>query len=309
MAAATLLFAHGGGFCGKIWEPITRRLAASALLQRTPAEMITFDFPYHGARRDVSQPATLRVENTPHPRVQHVAGSTLTKWTQEEVERQVRKIRADKRNERVPLIGIGHSMGACGLWTTEIKHPGTFAGLILFEPVHNVNVHPDSDATIDFLVSITLPRKWTWDTFEEAQAELLATRNFARFHPESLQAYIDGAVVKSDGAPNPLGEDKHYVLSCHPHIECSLYGGPQPTLTREDLARVQCPTTFQYGSRSQLFFRQYIQPHIDAFPGTYRIADPVENTTHALVMEDPDTVVTRILSALEELPPFAPASP
>ncbi|KAJ0395125.1 hypothetical protein P43SY_004618 [Pythium insidiosum] len=282
MAAVKLLFAHGGGFCGRIWEPITRRLAASALLQRTPADMITFDFPYHGARRDVSQPATLRVEQTPHPRVQHIAGSTLTRWTQEEVERQVNKIRANDGHERVPVIGIGHSMGACGLWTTEIKHPGTFAGLILFEPVHNVSVHPESDATIDFLVSITLPRKWTWDTFEEAQAELLATRNFARFHPESLQAYIDGAVVKSDGATNPLG----------------------PTLSHEDLARVQCPTTFQYGSRSQLFFRKYIQPHVDAFPATYRIAEPVENTTHALVMEDPDTVAARILSALEELPPY-----
>ncbi|CAH0480305.1 unnamed protein product [Peronospora belbahrii] len=61
------------------------------------------------------------------------------------------------------LIRIGHSMGSAGLWATEVANPGTFGGLILFEPVlaqHST----ETDFIIDFMVVLTLQRDASWSS-------------------------------------------------------------------------------------------------------------------------------------------------
>lgn len=165
-SGATLLFAHGSGFCKEIWDPIIRRVQASSLLrkhaatavdqQQSPPRCVTFDFPFHGTKRDESVAATVHSENPASLRVSHT-GNQWVEWSSQEVYEQVQKLGVKK----APLIGIGHSLGAVALWNTEVKHPGTFDGLILFEPIYALHSAADIKS-IDFLTAITLQRESKW---------------------------------------------------------------------------------------------------------------------------------------------------
>ncbi|RLN90687.1 hypothetical protein BBJ28_00010439 [Nothophytophthora sp. Chile5] len=69
--APVLLFAHGAGFCKEIWEPIIRRMQQSPLLQRTlDVEFVSLDLPYHGTKRDDSEPAQVDAKG-PHQEQVH----------------------------------------------------------------------------------------------------------------------------------------------------------------------------------------------------------------------------------------------
>jgi pimeloyl-ACP methyl ester carboxylesterase len=142
------------------------------------------------------------------------------------------------------------------------------------------------------------------DSREEAEAELLAARNFAKWHPESLRAYVGGAVVKVSRDNNVLDPESKYGLALHPHIEAAVYSNDTMPLSEEAMARVQCPTTFHYGSRTQLFFPEFKQPLVDKYPHIYKIRAPVPNTSHALVVEDADAIADCIVQDLAELPAF-----
>lgn len=166
----TLLFAHGGGFCKETWEPIVRRLRDSALLKSVAAEFQTFDFPYHGSKRDasmvdvmevdLSNPKAPRVRNPKHDLVEWTSGavaSQVDEWKQKHPNNEV----GENGQKKHRLIGVGHSMGSTGLWKTEAKAPGTFDGLILFEPVFDPQ-DPQTEYVIDLYVAVTLQRKASW---------------------------------------------------------------------------------------------------------------------------------------------------
>lgn len=159
MARATLLFAHGGGFCKETWGPIARRVRESPLFKSVPTDFETFDFQFHGGRRDESVAPVVDLSNPQSPRVQHPA-QDLIRWSSAQVLEEVKAIRARKPKPH-PLIGVGHSMGAAALWNTEVQHPGTFDGLVLFEPVYGKSL-PGGEAVADFLVSLTLQRESSW---------------------------------------------------------------------------------------------------------------------------------------------------
>lgn len=159
---ATLVFTHGTGLCKEIWDPIIRRLQVSPLLQHVaPSQFVTLCAPYHGTRRDDSVAAQVDRENPTSPRVVHPFNQWVT-IVADDVYGHAQKLqRAKKDGKRAPLIGIGHSMGAVALWKAEVAHPGTFDGLILFEPPYMFET-PERSQSMDFLVSLTLQRESTW---------------------------------------------------------------------------------------------------------------------------------------------------
>lgn len=168
--SVTILFAHGGGFCKETWEPIVRRLRESPLLAGVPAEILSFDFPYHGSKRDVTAVASMEIDlsNPKAPRVWNQKHD-LVEWVSDEVARQVDawKAKHPSGSGKHKLIGVGHSMGSTGLWKTEVKSPGTFDGLILFEPVFDPQ-DPKTDYVVDLYVAVTLQRQSTWYVLHES---------------------------------------------------------------------------------------------------------------------------------------------
>lgn len=182
----TLLFVHGGGFCKEIWAPIIRRVQQSSLWSSNPSvrfEVETIDLPYHGSNRDnhggVSSTDDVEPRVTcdnkcalvPSCRVVHPANAWV-EWTTLAVLHSVDQWRdahslndsgATRSKPRRLLIGVGHSMGSSALWNAEATHPGSFAGLVLFEPIYGHRKEYEASAELlDMVVAVTLQREFTW---------------------------------------------------------------------------------------------------------------------------------------------------
>ncbi|TMW66125.1 hypothetical protein Poli38472_003890 [Pythium oligandrum] len=299
----SLLFTHGCGFCKETWNPVIKRLQQTPLFQRTPAEMVTFDLTYHGTKSDNSKAATVHLEDPSKPRISHPAEHWPVLVT-DDVRHEIRSLR-EKQSEHTPLIGVGHSMGAAALWAVEVANPGTFDGLVLFEPILNLHEYANAQLATNFLVSVTLPRINEWNSREEAEAYFRSAKAFARWHPEALDAYLEGAIVKNDPDNNGFGVKSAYTLACHPQIEASHYAGDQIHLSMEQMASVGCKVVFQFASNTQMFFAEPKKPLIEAHPDLYSIAEePIPKTTHLMVLENPDAVVERIIEAFHTFPGF-----
>lgn len=329
---ATLLFGHGAGFCKQIWDPVIRRMQQSPLLQAVNTDVVNFDLRYHGTQRDESVAPKVVMLDPKTPRVSH-PGDRALHTTAEDVQQQVDRIRAHEQRDgapRSPIIGVGHSMAACGMWTTEMKNPGTFDGLILFEPIYGFH-RPENKKLADFFVSVTLQRESRWcvmafsaslaltisrvhhvsssheptslsfsvnrPTREEAIAHFRGLKNFASWNSEALDGFLDGAIVDH--------EDGGVALACNPLIEASFYSGETMWLSEAELARPRCAVSFQRGERSALFNSSIFAGFAEQFPHIYKLDDALPGRSHLMVMEDPDTVSARVLRELQQFAPFA----
>lgn len=155
-----LLFAHGGGFNKRGWNPIIRLLQDSQFLHRIACDYVAHDFRYHGEKHDNSTPASTYVDkDVGFPLVQHHAGE-WPEWGPRDLLDIVKGIRAKYAETRI--IGIGHSMGAASLLKAETTlSPGTFDGLILFEPIINLSNESGRNQQ-EAMINATLKRDSEW---------------------------------------------------------------------------------------------------------------------------------------------------
>ncbi|RLN95394.1 hypothetical protein BBJ28_00012191 [Nothophytophthora sp. Chile5] len=259
-----------------------RRLRESPLLQGgVSTKFVSFDFPYHGSKRDDSVAAKVDLSNPTAPRVQHPA-IDLTTWTSAEVLRQVHLLKGNGE-ANTPLIGIGHSMGSSALWNIEVQHPGTFDGLILFEPVYG-------DLNVDSITDFLVPSR------EAAEEHLHNLKNFAAWDRESLTAYMKGALVEE-----PSGE---IALACSPPIEASLYCHKLLLFDEQQLAQPKCKIYFHSGARTKMFLPPIFESMAEKWPHLYAVGEPIPRCSHAMVMEKPEVVSEKILGNLNELESF-----
>ncbi|GMF65133.1 unnamed protein product [Phytophthora lilii] len=266
-----LLFTHGAGFCKEIWAPIIRRMQQSSLLQRVPnVDFVSVDLPFHGSNRDNSVAAHVD-ERGPH--VTHPANNAIA-LASSALLQTAQTLGFGGR----PVIGIGHSMGAAALWKAEISSPGTFKGLVLFEPIYEPPEPEGTDRPYNFLADVTLKREW-----------------------KCLASWIEGAVVPDEKDENAV------VLACHPTVEASIYCGGRLWLSEQEQAQPKCATTFHSGSASRLYHQDTFEGIAGRRPEIYTIHAPMVGKSHLMVLEDPEACAKAIVRDLEALESFAPA--
>jgi pimeloyl-ACP methyl ester carboxylesterase len=134
---------------------------------------------------------------------------------------------------------VGHSMGGAALLLAEMRRPGTFAGLWLYEPV----VFPRSvgvPASNPMAAAARRRRPWFPDA-EAAYANFAAKPTLGSLDPAALRAYVDHGL-----RPCHTADGDHAVeLKCAPEVEALVFenGLPAAAATFDRLAEVRIPVT------------------------------------------------------------------
>jgi pimeloyl-ACP methyl ester carboxylesterase len=134
---------------------------------------------------------------------------------------------------------VGHSMGGAALLLAEMRRPGTFAGLWLYEPV----VFPRSEgvpASNPMAAAARRRRPW-FPNAEAAYANFAAKPPLGSLDPAALRAYVDHGL-----RPCHTADGDHAVeLKCSPEVEALVFenGLPAAAATFDRLAEVRIPVT------------------------------------------------------------------
>jgi pimeloyl-ACP methyl ester carboxylesterase len=201
-----LLFCHPTGFHGMTWAPLAAHLAGVA-------HSWALDFRGHG---DSSVPQSMDFT-----------------W-----ERMVDDVLAVvDRLGITDIKAIGHSMGGAALLMAEMRRPGTFAALWLYEPIvlPKLDGVPQSNP-----IAATARRRRR--SFPDRQA---AYDNFAAKPPlntldaAALQAYVDHGLRPRHATDG----DETVALKCRPEVEALVFENGVVADAFDRLAEVRIPVT------------------------------------------------------------------
>lgn len=206
-----LLLSHATGFHGRVWEPF-----AAALADRF--HCWSWDFRGHG--------------DSPTPE-----GHPFD-W-----ERFADDVLAvvDGLGLDGPVPAVGHSKGGASLLLAEARRPGTFSALFCYEPIIFPTDPPPGpvDAPHNPLVEVTLRRRSTFPSFEEALANFAMKPPLDVLHPDAVEAYVrHGFREEPDGS---------VALKCRAEDEAQMYrmGSAHPAWGR--LPEIACPVAVACG--------------------------------------------------------------
>lgn len=244
----TVAFAHATGFCGAVWRPVVETLG-------TDFDTIVWDFPNHGSSPRVPPP---------------VDWWLFGEWARDHVAAASH-----------PLIGVGHSMGGAALAMAEIIAPGTFAGLILIEPMLFPPPYQRADNHLSLAVT---KRRRSFATRAEARENFASKPPFENWHPGALDGYIEDGLLET--------ENGTVILSCTPEDEADVYRGATAHGAWERIEEVKTPTLILAGSESDTHPKERVHAIASHFLRAGFEIVPAEN--HFLPMEKPGLVARRI---------------
>lgn len=262
-SGAALLLTHGNGLNAGMW-----RTALPVLTQHF--HCYGLDFRGHGASR-------------PHQADFSVARALF----EEEVMAAVGALRS--LGFAGPIVAAGHSLGAATLVRAEEHHPGTFAGLWLFEPV----VIPegwDEHRAPSMLIEASRRRRMEFDSVEEAFGRFFAKPPFNRCQPEAVRAYVElGTYPLADGRVR---------LSCAGETEARIYEANERK-NMSELGSMTCPVVVAAGAdvAAGNDVPPRVAPLIVAGLGNGQLL-MMDGLTHFAPMEDGETVARAIVAHL-----------
>jgi pimeloyl-ACP methyl ester carboxylesterase len=184
-------------------------------------------------------------------------------------------------------LGVGHSAGGAALVLAELLRPGTFASLLLIEPI----ILPPPFVRVEqfSMTEAALRRRAVFASREDALESFRGRGPFARWTPAALEAYIDHGFRDEDGS---------WRLKCDPEVEAEFYRSATVHGAWDRLGEVTCPVTVVGGEDSATHPRDFLERQA----GRFRAArlEMVPGATHFVPMERPEAVARLVRDALEE---------
>jgi len=286
---ASVLLAHAAGFSHGALAPFAAALCASAERRGMRLEVRAFDFRGHGTRSG-SRPAA----------------EDWARWAADDVDDAIGAW-AD-RDAAVPMLGVGHSMGASALLLAG-DGPGAGAalsGAVAIEPIVGPAYALPPDPTREAgtrrygqglptrtippnpLSEATLARQRTFSGAAEAEAYVAAHPLYRGWPDHVLRAFFEGGglaadtgagagpgQVPADGAPAfvpPASRDSACRFSCDPLWEADIYRGISP-LWNDVLPRESTPVALIGGGKSRI-------PSMGFQPEPVSLKQAMERTAH-----------------------------
>lgn len=260
-----VLAAHATGFNGLVWRPL-----AAAL---TGAHVIAPDFRAHGGS-PVPHDADLSWERFADD---VLATLDAAGWIDAATEGSARP------------VGIGHSMGGAALLLAELRRPGTFAGLWLYEPIIFPPEVRSSIGSVDHPLAAGARRRRPTFASRAAAVETYGSKlPMQSFDRAALEAYVEaGFVDEPDGSVR---------LACQPEDEARIYTTAATCTAFERLAQVACPVWVVRGRIDEPGPASIAEPAAAALPqGRLVVHDEL---SHFGPMEDPAGLAAEIASLL-----------
>jgi pimeloyl-ACP methyl ester carboxylesterase len=255
--ACQALFVHATGFCKETLLPVVSELTATF----GRFDVMLMDQRGHGA-------------STPH--------DGPFDWNS--LSEDVLEVLEDARPG---IVGVGHSSGAAALARAEILAPGTFANLILIEPI----VFPGPYEVRDIPLSISAERRRRSFVSRDAAWSRFHDGPFSGWDETALDLYVDhGFHATEDG----------WTLRCEPETEAEFYRQASNIDTWDRLCEIRCPVTVVAGGQSTT----HIDPFLGMVVGQFAKADVVvlPGLGHLGPMENPTSVAASIRDRMERSP-------
>jgi pimeloyl-ACP methyl ester carboxylesterase len=162
----------------------------------------------------------------------------------------------------------------------EIRSPGTFAALLLIEPIVYPPPFGDYEGPQTLRAS---KRRNLFSSRGEARANFVDKLPFSAWHPAALDGYIDCGLVE-----RPAGVE----LACRPQDEVAIYRAATRHGVWDLLGKVDAPVTILAGGDSETHSVDFVRHLASQISNCdYEI---VPDTGHFLPMEMPETVADRI---------------
>ena len=251
----TVAFAHATGFCGGVWRPVVAGLSEDF-------ESLVWDFPCHGSAPKWGHP---------------IDWWDLGDWTLEQV-----------ALSGSPPIGVGHSMGGAALVMAELRAPGTFAGLLLVEPII---FPPPFKRQEGPLSRRALKRRNHFESREEARANFVAKAPFSSWTPAAFEGYVEcGLIDTTEGIE----------LACRPLDEAEIYQGATGHGAWDLLDKIEVPVAILAGGSSDTHPADFVRHLASRIP--HSEFEIIPGTGHFLPMEMPALVANRVAAMAARLP-------
>jgi pimeloyl-ACP methyl ester carboxylesterase len=199
----------------------------------------------------------------------------------------------------VPVIGVGHSIGAVVTLRAALRDPGKFRALILLDPVLFV---PSQLALWNFVRTIglghrvhpkipgTLKRRRTFDDLDRVFRGYRKREVFRYMGDENLRVYIEGITRKMDNG---------YELVYSPEWESRIYlTGLRDFDIWRELPKLDVPTLFIRGAETDTFLENAAK-FVKHKQQKARV-ETLEKSTHLLPLERPQEVFEMMQSFLKE---------
>ncbi|KAF9407146.1 hypothetical protein BGZ94_002810 [Podila epigama] len=267
-----IIFTHANGFHKEIWEPVIARMSA----RWTSSPMYAFDC------RNQGDSAVLNKD---------ILEKTFDWYS---YAYDILHI-VDTFGLQKP-IGIGHSFGASAFVLAETIRPGTFSAIIAVDPTNFPrSIYINAPLEDHPMGQITLKRRDTWKSREEAKSQLLQKKFFKAWHPEALDSYIEYGMVDVTNADGSTG----ITLKCPKYQEAITFAHVGSGLhdAFEGMGKVDIPIHLLTGEESDINQPELVQMKLDICK--YGSLDVVKGTGHLVTLEKPQECADLISAFLD----------